>query len=98
MGASRGAILFKIVIPTMVPFLLLGLRISIPEAMTGAVIGEFISASPGLGYLVYSPSKHFNMAVSMAAIPVLVVVVAIGDVVLGIVEQRLPWQPPGSKT
>jgi hypothetical protein len=34
----------------------------------------------------------------MAAITVLVVVVAIGDVALGIVEQRLPWQPPGCKT
>ncbi len=98
MGAGRQAVLLKVVIPTMVPFLLLGLRISIPEAMTGAVIGEFISASQGLGYLVYSASNDLNMAVSMAAITVLVVVVAIGDVVLGIVEQRLPWQPPGSKT
>ena len=98
MGAGRQAVLFKVVIPTMVPFLLLGLRISIPEAMTGAVIGEFISASQGLGYLVYSASNDLNMAVSMAAITVLVVVVAIGDVTLGIVEQRLPWQPPGSKT
>lgn len=98
MGASRQAVLLKVVIPTMVPFLLLGLRISIPEAMTGAVIGEFISASQGLGYLVYSASNDLNMAVSMAAIIVLVVVVAIGDVALGIIEQRLPWQPPGSKT
>lgn len=98
MGAGRQAVLFKVVISTMVPFLLLGLRISIPEAMTGAVIGEFISASQGLGYLVYSASNDLNMAVSMAAITVLVVVVAIGDVALGIVEQRLPWQPPGSKT
>ncbi len=47
MGARRRAVLMKVVLPTMVPFLLLGLRISIPEAMTGAVIGEFISASSG---------------------------------------------------
>lgn len=98
MGAGRMAVLLKVVIPTMVPFLLLGLRISIPEAMTGAVIGEFISASKGLGYLVYSASNELNMAVSMAAIVVLVLVVAVGDVALGLIEQRLPWQPPGSKT
>jgi NitT/TauT family transport system permease protein len=98
MGAGRMAVLFKVVMPTMVPYLLLGLRVSIPEAMTGAVIGEFISASQGLGYLVYSASNDLNMAVSMAAIIALVVVVAIGDVLLGVIEQRLPWQPAGSKT
>ena len=98
MGASRLAILRKIVIPTMVPFLVLGLRVSIPEAMTGAVIGEFISASQGLGYLVYAASNELNMAVSLAAIIVLVFVVAIGDMVMGLIEQHLPWQPAGSKT
>ena len=98
MGASRSAILRKIIIPTMVPFLVLGLRVSIPEAMTGAVIGEFISASQGLGYLVYAASNELNMAVSLAAIITLVMVVAISDLAVGLIEQRLPWQPVGSKT
>ena len=92
MGAGRWAVIAKVVIPSVVPFLILGLRISIPEAMTGAVIGEFISASQGLGYLVYSASNDLNMAVSMAALVVLVIVVGIGDFVLGVVEQRLPWK------
>jgi len=48
MGADRGAILRKIVLPTMMPFLVLGLRLSIPEAMTGAIIGEFISEAPSV--------------------------------------------------
>jgi NitT/TauT family transport system permease protein len=98
MGASRLAILRRIIIPTMVPFLVLGLRVSIPEAMTGAVIGEFISASQGLGYLVYAASNELNMAVSLAAIIALVLVVAIADLAMGLIEQKLPWQPAGSKT
>jgi NitT/TauT family transport system permease protein len=81
-----------------VPFLLLGLRVSIPEAMTGAVIGEFISASRGLGYLVYSASNELNAAVSLAALLVLVLVVAFADMLLGMIEGRLPWQPANSKT
>lgn len=92
MGAGRRALLLKLVLPTMMPFLLLGLRLSIPEAMTGAVIGEFISASQGLGYLVYSASNELNMAVSMAAIVVLVLVVGFADALLGALERRLPWQ------
>ena len=76
-------------LPTAVPFLILGLRLAIPEAMIGAVIGEFISASRGLGFLVYSASNELNAAVSMAALVVLVLVVAIGDVLLGLVERVL---------
>jgi sulfonate transport system permease protein len=91
MGAGRVTILRKIVLPTAVPFLFLGLRLAIPEAMIGAVIGEFISASQGLGFLVYSASNELNTAVSMAALIVLVFVVAIGDVLLGLCERL--WLP-----
>jgi NitT/TauT family transport system permease protein len=59
--------------------------------MIGAVIGEFISASRGLGFLVYSASNELNTAVSMAALVVLVFVVAIGDILIGLVERV--WLP-----
>jgi NitT/TauT family transport system permease protein len=45
----------------------------------------------GLGFLVYSASNELNTAVSMAALVVLVFVVAIGDVLLGLVERL--WLP-----
>jgi sulfonate transport system permease protein len=93
MGASRLAILRKLVLPTAVPFLILGMRLSVPEAMIGAVIGEFISANSGLGYLVYSASNELNTAVSMAALLVLVLVVAFGDMLLGLLDRFLV---PGS--
>ena len=93
MGASRFAVLRKLVLPTAVPFLILGMRLSVPEAMIGAVIGEFISANSGLGYLVYSASNELNTAVSMAALLVLVLVVAFGDMLLGLLDRFLV---PGS--
>jgi NitT/TauT family transport system permease protein len=93
MGAGRMTILRKIVLPTAVPFLFLGLRLAIPEAMIGAVIGEFISGSQGLGFLVYSASNELNTAVSMAALVVLVFVVAVGDALLNLCERLfLPRQ------
>jgi len=93
MGAGRFSVLFKIVLPTIIPFLCLGLRLAIPEAMIGAVIGEFISANRGLGYMVYSASNELNTAVSIAALVVLVIVVAVGDVSLGWLERL--WLPRG---
>jgi NitT/TauT family transport system permease protein len=91
MGAGRLAVLRKIVLPTTIPFLVLGLRLAVPEAMTGAVIGEFISANQGLGYLVYSASNELNTAVSLAALVVLVLVVALADMALGLLERL--WLP-----
>ena len=87
MGGRRVTILRKIMLPTAIPFLFLGLRLAIPEAMIGAVIGEFIAASRGLGFLVYSASNELNTAVSMAALVVLVFVVAVGDMVIGLLER-----------
>jgi len=98
MGGTKFDLMSKVVLPTIVPFLLLGLRVSIPEAMTGAVIGEFIAASRGLGYLVYSASNEMNMAVSLAALVVLVLVVAIADFALGYIEKRLPWQSAAAQS
>jgi NitT/TauT family transport system permease protein len=89
MGAGRFAVLRKIVLPTAVPFLVLGMRLAVPEAMVGAVIGEFISANRGLGYVVYSASNELNTAVSMAALVVLVLVVALADVGLGLIESAV---------
>jgi NitT/TauT family transport system permease protein len=98
MGASRLAVMRKVVLPTMTPFLILGLRVSIPEAMTGAVIGEFISANSGIGYLIYSASNELNTAVSLAALIVLVFVVAVADFLLGLLERLLPWHSMQSGT
>ena len=94
MGAGRFAVLRKIVLPTTVPFLITGLRLAIPEALIGAVIGEFIAANRGLGYLINAAASQFNTAVSLAAIVVLLGVVAMADLALGLVERHvLRWRP-----
>ncbi|HLJ18695.1 MAG TPA: ABC transporter permease [Stellaceae bacterium] len=94
MGAGRVAVLRKVVLPTTVPFLITGLRLAIPEALIGAVIGEFIAANRGLGYLINAAASQFNTAVSLAAIVVLLAVVATADLALGLIERHvLRWRP-----
>jgi len=68
MGAGRRDLLWKVTLPSSVPYLMTGLRLAIPEALIGAVIGEFISANRGLGYLVNSAASQFNTAATLAAI------------------------------
>jgi NitT/TauT family transport system permease protein len=94
MGAKRWAVLRKVVLPTAAPFLVVGMRLAIPEALIGAIIGEFISSNRGLGYLVNSASEQYNTAVSLAGILALLIIVAAGDLALGLVERRLlRWRP-----
>ena len=88
MGAKRLTILRKIMLPSVVPFLITGFRLAIPEAVIGAVIGEFIASDRGLGHLVSSASAQFNVAVSLAAIVVLLLMVVVADLLLGLVEKR----------
>ena len=52
MGAKKNQILFKIRIPNAIPFLGSGIRLASVYAPIGAVIGEWVGSSNGLGYLM----------------------------------------------
>jgi len=94
MGARRYELLGKLVLPGTVPYLMTGLRLAVPEALIGAVVGEFISANRGLGYLVTSAAAQFNTAGTMAAILALLLIVAVMDFALSLAERRLlRWRP-----
>ena len=71
-----------------------GLRLAVPEALIGAVVGEFIAANRGLGYLVTSAAAQFNTTGTMAAILALLLIVAVMDLALSLAERRLlRWRP-----
>jgi len=58
MGASRGEMLRRVVIPATAPFIFAGFRVAVPVAMIVVVITEMVSSADGLGYLViYSLSS-----------------------------------------
>jgi NitT/TauT family transport system permease protein len=99
MGAGRRDLLWKVTLPSSVPYLMTGLRLAIPEALIGAVIGEFISANRGLGYLVNSAASQFNTAATLAAIVALLLIVVIMDVGVSVGERRLlRWRPGNAAT
>ena len=52
MGASRAAILRRVVIPATAPYIFAAFRVAVPVAMIVVVITEMISSADGLGYLV----------------------------------------------
>jgi NitT/TauT family transport system permease protein len=86
MSAGRLVLLRKVTLPSAVPHLL-----------TGAVVGEFIAANRGLGYLVTSAAAQFNTAATLAAIVALLGIVVTMDLAVGMAERRLlRWRPPAA--
>lgn len=71
MGAKRGLIIRKVAIPSTMPFIMLGLRSAVPFAVIGAIVGEFIASSKGLGYYINYAGSTFDSAGAFAGIFVL---------------------------
>jgi NitT/TauT family transport system permease protein len=66
--------------------------------VVGAVVGEYLGASAGLGYLIQQAEGMFDVAGVFAGMIVLAVVVMAIDLLVGEIERRLlAWRPsPGA--
>lgn len=76
-GASRRMTIFKIILPAIWPFVLTSLALAVPDAVIGAVVGEFIASYRGIAFLIALSSAKYKTAGVFAALIVLAVVVVI---------------------
>jgi len=60
MGASRQAILFKVRLPDALPSLFSGVRIAVTYSVVGAILGEWVGASAGLGIFMLRATNSFR--------------------------------------
>ena len=68
MGASESQIFFKIRLPAALPNIFGGFKVAISLAVIGAVIGEYVAAERGLGYLQLQATSQFDTTLSFAAV------------------------------
>ncbi len=94
MGATPRQILWKVTVPATVPWITTGLKISVPYAIVGAIVGEFIAASRGLGYLINYYTGLFSTTGALAGIIVVAVIVVLSSEAINWVEAYLlRWRP-----
>lgn len=60
-SASRGQIFWKIIVPSSMPFIFAGLHMATVLAVLGAIVGEFVGASSGLGMLLLQYNNNMQM-------------------------------------
>jgi NitT/TauT family transport system permease protein len=75
LGATRAQTLWRLKLPSGLPTILAGLRVAVVLALVGAVVGEFIGASRGLGALVIATQGTMDTSLMFA---VLVLIAALG--------------------
>jgi putative hydroxymethylpyrimidine transport system permease protein len=94
MGASRAAILWRVRVPAALPGLASGLRVAAAVAPIGAVVGEWVGASSGLGYVMLQANGRSQTDVMFAALAILAsMAMALWFLTDLLLRRMLPWQP-----
>lgn len=88
-GGSKVAEIRYVVLPTLVPNILAGMRAGVAFAMIGVIVGEFVASAKGIGNYINNQSQLFNTAGTMAGILVLVIVVLIGTGFVSLLQRYL---------
>ena len=95
MGASRWQELRFVVVPSAAAWVLTGLKVSVPYALIGAVVGELISSNRGIGFLIGQASGLFDTAGVFAGLIVLAFTgIALNSLLKRVETRALRWKTP----
>ena len=96
LGATPAQVLVKLRAPAALPFVFSGIRIAVATSVIGAVIGEWVGATQGLGFLMIHANAQLHIDLVFAAIAVLsLMAVGLFLAVSGIEWLVLPWRRLG---
>jgi NitT/TauT family transport system permease protein len=94
LGANERQLGRHIYLPAAAPFLLLGMRMAIPYAVIGVIVGEFTSTIAGLGLFINYASSTYDPASVFAGIFILLAFVMVMNALATRLERRLlRWRP-----
>jgi NitT/TauT family transport system permease protein len=99
LGASQRQLLRHVYLPSATSWVFSSLHTSVGLAFVGAVVGEYLGSSQGVGYLILQAEGSFDINTVMAGIVVLTLFALVLDAVVGKIEKRLmKWQPKVGET
>ena len=92
LGGNRIHILTKVLLPGSIPLILANMKVNIGLCLVGVIIGEFLAAKQGLGYLIIYGSQVFQMDMVVMSIILLCIMSAALYQVVGILGKFLQQQ------
>lgn len=97
MGANEAQTFFKLRIPAALPNIFGGFKVGIGLAVIGAVIGEYVAAERGLGYLQLQATSQFDTSLSFAAVVVISGVGVLLFSIVGYFERKVVFMRDAAK-
>ncbi len=94
LGASKRQLLQHVIIPSALTWIFSSLHVSIGMAIVAAVVGEYLGASRGIGYLIAQADSVFDTTGVFAGMTILAAgVLAVGGIVSRLERVLLRWKP-----
>lgn len=89
MHAKKSQILFKLILPNAIPEFVSVLKINVGMSWVGTVMGEYLSSSAGLGYLINYGKSMLNLDLVMTSIVLLCILAAAMYAIVNLFERRV---------
>lgn len=89
LGASRWQVFTKVVVPSTLPWIASSLRVAIGLALTGAIVGEYIGSTEGLGRMIHYAGSTYDIALIWVGVFTLAILSMLLYVVVSAAERRL---------
>ena len=91
-GGTPRQIFFKVTVPSSIPLVMTGLRLSVGRAIVGAIVSEFFGSRAGIGYLISAASEAFRTAEAFVGVALLAVGGYVIFEILKYAERKIaPW-------
>jgi NitT/TauT family transport system permease protein len=93
MGATKWQVFRTIVVPSSLTYIFSGLKLTVGFALIGAIIGEFVSSSEGLGHAIFIAGNLYNIPKVFASLLATIAIALVFVTVVGRIERLLlPWR------
>jgi NitT/TauT family transport system permease protein len=93
LGAKQLQLFRMVLIPNSVPWILAGIRVSVAFAIVGAIVGEFISAQAGIGYMIDQASGAYDTTGIMVPLLTLMLCAVVLDfIITRLTRYLLRWR------
>ncbi len=89
LGGKKKDVLLKVLLPGSVPLIISNTKVNIGLCLVGVIIGEFLAANKGLGYLIIYGSQVFQMDLVVMSIVILCIVSAILYQGIALLEKKI---------